>query len=49
MPHSSSPSAVKRTILYYPTIAVPPGDWLRQAVFYFDEVPRLSLNSSFWL
>lgn len=41
MPRSSNTSPAKGTILYYPTIAVPPGDWLRQAVFYFDEVASI--------
>lgn len=29
---------MKRTVLYYPTISIPDNWWLRQAVFYFDEV-----------
>lgn len=28
----------KRTILYYPTISIPTGNWLRQALLYWDEV-----------
>lgn len=28
----------KRTILYYPTISVPTGTWLRQALLYWDEI-----------
>lgn len=28
----------KRTILYYPTISVPTGAWLRQALLYWDEI-----------
>jgi hypothetical protein len=28
----------QRAILYYPTIDVPTGDWLRQALLYWDEV-----------
>lgn len=28
----------KRTILYYPDISIPPGRWLRQALFYWDEI-----------
>lgn len=28
----------KDTILYYPTIKIPSGSWLRQAVLYWDEV-----------
>jgi hypothetical protein len=27
-----------RSILYYPTISIPTGDWLRQSVLYWDEV-----------
>jgi len=29
---------IKQTILYYPTISVPSGRWLRQAVLYWDEI-----------
>lgn len=29
---------IKRTILYYPTISVPSGSWLRQALLYWDEI-----------
>lgn len=32
---------MKRTILYYPTISIPNGEWLRQALFYFDEVASI--------
>jgi hypothetical protein len=32
---------MKRTILYYPTISVPNGGWLRQALFYFDEIASI--------
>ena len=28
----------KKTILYYPTIAIPTGPWLRQALLYWDEI-----------
>lgn len=28
----------RRTILYYPTITIPNGVWLRQALLYFDDV-----------
>lgn len=28
----------KRTILYYPTISIPTGPWLRQALLYWDEI-----------
>ncbi len=28
----------KRSILYYPTIDIPSGPWLRQAILYWDEV-----------
>lgn len=31
----------KRTILYYPTIDVPPSSWLRQALLYWDEVSSI--------
>ena len=30
-----------RTILYYPTISIPNGKWLRRALFYFDEVASI--------
>jgi hypothetical protein len=30
-----------RTILYYPTISVPTGEWLRYAVLYWDEVSSI--------
>lgn len=29
---------IKRTILYYPTISIPTGSWLRQALLYWDEI-----------
>ena len=32
---------IKRTILYYPTISVPNGDWLRQALLFWDEVSSI--------
>ena len=32
---------MKRTILYYPTISIPNGEWLRRALFYFDEVASI--------
>jgi hypothetical protein len=32
---------IKRTILYYPTISVPTGNWLRQAILYWDEVSSI--------
>jgi hypothetical protein len=31
----------KRTIMYYPTIDIPSGDWLRNAVLYWDEVSSI--------
>ena len=30
-----------RTVLFYPTISIPNGPWLRQAVFYFDKVASI--------
>jgi uncharacterized protein DUF6236 len=30
--------ARKRALLYYPTISVPDGRWLRQAILYWDEI-----------
>jgi hypothetical protein len=32
---------IKRTILYYPTISIPSGKWLRQVLLYFDEVASI--------
>ena len=32
---------MKSSILYYPTIDVPPGNWLRQALMYWDEVTSI--------
>jgi len=29
---------LKRTILYYPTISIPTGDWLRRSLLYWDEI-----------
>jgi hypothetical protein len=34
-------SALTRTILYFPTIAVPNGTWLRRALLYWDEVASI--------
>jgi hypothetical protein len=34
-------TALTRTILYYPTIAVPNGTWLRRALLYWDEVASI--------
>jgi hypothetical protein len=37
--HSDQESpGIKRAILYYPTITLPPGGWLRQAILYWDQV-----------
>jgi len=30
-----------RTLLYYPTIKVPSGSWLKQAILYWDEVASI--------
>ena len=38
---TDSSATPKRTILYYPTIAVPNGRWLRQALLYWDEVASI--------
>jgi hypothetical protein len=38
--HDSAP-LTRRTILYYPTIAIPAGTWLRQAALYWDEVAAI--------
>jgi len=29
---------IGRSVLYYPTITIPPGSWLRNAVLYWDSV-----------
>jgi hypothetical protein len=36
-----SKQAVKRSLLYYPTIIVPSSSWLRRAVLYSDEVSSI--------
>jgi hypothetical protein len=33
-----NPETIKQAILYYPTIDVPSGQWLRQAILYWDEI-----------
>jgi hypothetical protein len=33
-----TPLSAKRTILYYPTMSVPNGGWLRQALLYWDQI-----------
>jgi hypothetical protein len=33
-----APNIAKKTILYYPTITIPTGAWLRQALLYWDEI-----------
>jgi hypothetical protein len=32
---------LKNSILYYPTITIPPGSWLRQALLYWDDVASI--------
>lgn len=32
---------MKNSILYYPTITIPPGSWLRQALLYWDDVASI--------
>jgi Family of unknown function (DUF6236) len=39
---------MKRTLLYYPTISIPDNWWLRQAVFYFDEVASIIPQTMTW-
>ncbi len=39
---------MKRTVLYYPTISIPDNWWLRQAVFYFDEVASIVPQNMTW-
>lgn len=38
MRNNPPPEKPKRTILYYPTISIPTGPWLRQALLYWDEI-----------
>jgi hypothetical protein len=38
MPAPQAPDITKKTILYYPTITIPAGPWLRQALLYWDEI-----------
>lgn len=33
-----------RTLLYYPTIRIPPGAWIRQAILYWDRVASIVPN-----
>jgi uncharacterized protein DUF6236 len=39
---------VKRAVLYYPTISIPDGPWLRRALFYFDEVASIVPRTVFY-
>ncbi len=39
---------MKRTVLYYPTISIPNNWWLRQALFYFDEVGSIVPQTMTW-
>jgi hypothetical protein len=39
---------MKRTVLYYPAIAIPDGPWLRRALFYFDEVASIVPSKVSW-
>ncbi len=32
---------IKRTLLYYPTISIPDGSWIRKALLYWDEVASI--------
>src|SRR5688572_2516196 len=38
MQHSAQ---LKRTVLYYPTISIPNDAWVKQALFYFDEIASI--------
>jgi hypothetical protein len=38
MAQQQAPDLTKKTILYYPTITIPTGPWLRQALLYWDEL-----------
>jgi len=38
MPPDDGRAPPKKSILYYPTIAIPTGAWLRQSLLYWDEV-----------
>jgi hypothetical protein len=39
---------MKRTVLYYPTISIPDDWWLRQALFYFDQVGSIVPQRMTW-
>ena len=41
MSQNQGSETVNRTILYYPTIALPEGEWLRQALLYWDQVSSI--------
>ena len=36
-----------QTILYYPTIDIQDGAWLRNAILYWDEVPSIVADESY--
>ena len=38
MEEATRSEPIRRTILYYPTIGIPSGAWLREALFYWDEI-----------
>lgn len=39
--------SVRKTILYYPTITIPTGPWLRQALLYWDELGSIVPEDDF--
>jgi hypothetical protein len=39
---------MQRTVLYYPTISIPDDWWLRQALFYFDQVASIVPQKMTW-
>ena len=43
---------LKRTILYYPSIALPNNTWLRQALLYWDQISSVvpkDIHSREWM
>jgi Family of unknown function (DUF6236) len=39
---------MQRTVLYYPTISIPDDSWLRQALFYFDQIASIVPQRMTW-
>lgn len=39
--NNEEPDILKRAILYYPSIGIPSGTWLRKAILYWDEIASI--------